>query len=33
MPIVQYWLPHIHIISPSEVQEQMTKVLKNYLFI
>lgn len=32
-PIVQYWLPHIKIISPSTVQAQMEKVLKSYLSI
>lgn len=31
IPIVQYWLPHIKIISPSTVQEQMEKVLKSYV--
>ena len=31
--IVQYWIPYICIISPSEIQEQMTKVLRNYLSI
>lgn len=31
VPIVQYWIPHIRVISPSEVQAQMKEVLKNYL--
>lgn len=30
-PIVQYWLPHIRIISPSNVQEEMEEILKSYL--
>lgn len=29
--IVQYWIPHIRVISPTEVQAQMKEVLKNYL--
>ncbi|WP_201555521.1 helix-turn-helix transcriptional regulator [Psychrobacter sp. 72-O-c] len=31
VPIVQYWIPHIRVISPSEVQGQMEGVLKEYL--
>lgn len=31
IPIVQYWLPHIRIISPNVVQAEMEEVLKNYL--
>lgn len=30
-PIVQYWLPHIRIISPLDVQGQMERILKSYL--
>jgi len=30
-PIVQYWLPHIRIISPSNIQEEMEEILKSYL--
>lgn len=33
VPIVQYWIPHIRIISPSEIHKQMTEVLNNYLSI
>lgn len=32
VPIVQYGIPHIRVISPSGIQEQMTKVLRNYLY-
>ncbi|MGO3465580.1 WYL domain-containing protein [Psychrobacter sp.] len=32
-PIVQYWLPHIRIISPSNVQEEMEEILKSYLSV
>ncbi|WP_072281109.1 helix-turn-helix transcriptional regulator [Rappaport israeli] len=31
VPIVQYWIPHAHIISPSEIQQQMENTLKQYL--
>ena len=31
IPIVQYWLPHIRVLSPLDVQEQMQDVLKGYL--
>lgn len=31
IPIVQYWIPHIRIISPSEVQGQMEDLLRGYL--
>lgn len=30
-PIVQYWLPHIRVISPSNVQREMEDSLKSYL--
>jgi hypothetical protein len=28
LPIVRYWIPHIHIISPEGLQEEMEKELK-----
>ena len=31
IPIVQYWIPHVRVISPIEVQEQMEDVLKKYI--
>lgn len=31
VPIVQYWIPHIYIISPSKLQTQMQNQLKGYL--
>ena len=31
VPIVQYWLPHIRVISPIEVQGEMEEVLRGYL--
>ncbi|MBS9783259.1 MAG: WYL domain-containing protein [Pasteurella sp.] len=31
VPIVQYWIPHLRIISPSEVQGQMEQGLRDYL--
>ena len=31
IPLVQYWIPHLTIISPSELQEKMTKTLQQYL--
>lgn len=31
IPIVQYWIPHIRVISPSEVQDQIEDVLKKYI--
>jgi len=31
VPIVQYWIPHIRIISPVKVQKQMEETLKIYL--
>ena len=31
LPIVRYWIPHVRIISPEEVQVQMENDLQNYL--
>lgn len=31
IPIVQYWIPHVHIVSPIELQEKMVNVLKDYI--
>lgn len=31
VPIVQYWIPHIRVISPSSVQTQMQDLLESYL--
>lgn len=31
LPIVRYWIPHVHIISPEAVQMQMEKDLQAYL--
>lgn len=31
VPIVQYWIPHLRIISPSEIQQQLEKDLEQYL--
>ncbi len=31
VPIVQYWIPHIRVISPSSIQTQMKDLLKDYL--
>ena len=31
IPIVQYWIPHIRVISPNSVQRQMEEVLREYL--
>lgn len=31
IPIVQYWMPHIRVLSPPTVPEQMQDVLKGYL--
>lgn len=33
VPIVQYWIPNLRIISPVEVQTQLEEVLKGYLGI
>ena len=31
LPIVRYWLPHISIITPSELQSEMESELRDYL--
>lgn len=31
IPIVQYWIPHLHIVSPAELQQQMEQGLREYL--
>ncbi len=31
VPIVQYWIPHLRIISPSEIQGKMEQGLRDYL--
>lgn len=31
VPIVQYWIPHLMIVSPVELQEKMNAKLRNYL--
>lgn len=31
LPIVQYWIPHIHIVSPVELQEKVEQNLQAYL--
>lgn len=31
IPIVQYWIPHAHIVSPEELQTQLEQTLINYL--
>lgn len=31
VPIVQYWIPHLTIISPNGLQEKMEQSLRNYL--
>lgn len=31
VPIVQYWIPHIRVITPSSVQTQMQDLLESYL--
>ena len=33
LPVVQYWLPHLRIISPENLQQEMEKVIRNYLGI
>ena len=30
IPIVQYWIPHLRIVSPQELQEKIMIKLKNY---
>ena len=31
IPIVQYWIPHIRIISPSVVKKDLESIIRNYL--
>lgn len=31
VPLVQYWVPHLTIVSPAELQEKMNENLKLYL--
>ena len=31
IPLVQYWIPYLTIISPSDLQENMAKKLQQYL--
>ena len=31
IPIVQYWIPHVRVISPNSFQRQMEEVLRGYL--
>ena len=31
IPLVQYWIPYLTIISPSDLQENMAKKLQKYL--
>ena len=31
LPIVRYWIPHIRIISPEELQDEMEQELAGYL--
>ena len=33
LPIVRYWLPNIHVISPEGMQQQLEKQLRDYLGI
>ncbi|MDG2938713.1 WYL domain-containing transcriptional regulator [Bisgaard Taxon 10/6] len=33
IPLVQYWIPHLVIISPQELQQQIEQKLRNYLTI
>lgn len=33
LPIVQYWLPHVRVVSPIAVQKEMEEVLREYLFV
>lgn len=33
LPVVQYWLPHLRIISPESLQQEMETAIKNYLGI
>ncbi|MDD7569972.1 MAG: hypothetical protein PUJ68_08745 [[Actinobacillus] rossii] len=31
VPLVQYWIPHLTIISPDGLQEKMVEKLKQYI--
>ncbi len=31
LPLIQYWLPHVHIISPTDLHEALVGKLSNYL--
>ena len=31
IPLVQYWIPHLVIIAPSELQDKLTEKLQHYL--
>lgn len=31
VPIVRYWIPHLHIVSPNGLQQQMEEELRKYL--
>ena len=31
LPIVRYWIPHIRIISPETLQDEMEKEIRDYL--
>ena len=31
LPIVRYWIPHIRIISPETLQDEMEKEIRGYL--
>lgn len=33
LPVVQYWLPHLRVISPESLQQEMETEMKNYLGI
>ena len=32
LPLVRYWLPHIKIVNPEELQQELEAELKNYLY-
>lgn len=32
VPIVKYWIPHLHIVSPYELQEDMCAILESYIY-
>ncbi|MDH0354491.1 WYL domain-containing protein [Morganella sp. GD04133] len=33
LPVVQYWLPHLRIISPENLQQELEAKMKKYLGI